>query len=58
MSELKTAVLGGHFNPIPSVYSHDLGLVIGRMLTPQAKDRPTAAYVCVHIYNTGMEWAV
>ena len=54
MSELKTAVLTGHFNPIPSVYSHDLGLVIGRMLTPQAKDRPTAAYVlfmCVYIYN-------
>lgn len=45
MSELKTAVLGGHFSPIPSVYSRDLGLVIARMLTPAAKDRPTAAYV-------------
>ena len=47
MNELKTAVLAGSFNSIPSVYSHDLGVVIGRMLTPAAKDRPTAAYVPV-----------
>ena len=43
MSELKTAVLGGHFNPVPSVYSSDLGSVIARMLTPTAKERPSAA---------------
>jgi len=43
MSELKTAVLGGHFNPVPSVYSQDLGSVIARMLTPAAKERPSAA---------------
>lgn len=51
MSELKTAVLGGHFNPIPSVYSHDLGVAIGRMLTPAAKDRPTAACVLFFVYT-------
>ena len=49
MNELKTAVLGGHFNPIPSVYSHDLGVVIGRMLTPSAKERPTAAQALAYV---------
>ncbi|GAB5035304.1 Hypothetical protein NocV09_02500600 [Nannochloropsis oceanica] len=52
MSELKTAVLGGHFNPVPSVYSNDLGSVIARMLTPAATARPSAeqalAYPEVH----------
>lgn len=43
MSELKTAVLGGNFNPVPSVYSKDLGSVIARMLLPAARDRPSAA---------------
>lgn len=43
MSELKTAVLGGHFKSVPSVYSNDLGSVIARMLTPAATARPSAA---------------
>jgi hypothetical protein len=43
MNELKTAVLGGHYSPVPSVYSTELAVVISRMLQPSPKDRPTAA---------------
>lgn len=45
MNELKTAVLGGHYAAIPSVYSTELGVVISRMLQANSKDRPTAVYV-------------
>jgi hypothetical protein len=43
MTELKQAVLSGHYPPIPSVYSTELAVVISRMLQPTPKDRPTSA---------------
>jgi serine/threonine protein kinase len=48
LPSLKTAVLSGNYQPIPSVYSEELAHIISRLLQLNPRDRPQARYVLVH----------